>query len=313
MKIDFDQAVLLLKQDKVVAFPTETVYGLGANALSDKAVANVYKAKQRPSVNPLIVHVHAIEQAASIGHFSDVAQQLVHHFWPGPLTIVLPLRPDASVSTLATAGLQTVAIRLPELDSARRLIKAVNFPLVAPSANPSGCLSCILFDQVETLFESKMPVLWGEESQKGLESTIVDCTTEKPIILRHGVITKTRLETFLGMSCQEAKPGDSIKAPGMLLRHYAPTLPMYLNRNFPENRQAFIVFGDPDLGTIPQGAEVFYLSKKSSLEEAASNFFKILHLIESKGSFESIGVMPLPQKGIGIAINDRLSRGANQE
>lgn len=310
--INFETAVSLLKKGEIVAFPTETVYGLGAIATNNEAILKIYKKKQRPTFNPLILHTSTIEQAQKYGKFNDLALQLAKYFWPGPLTLIVPKVENADIPHSATAGLSTIAIRFPDHEQAQKLITAVGLPLVAPSANPSGRLSPTCASHVVKLFNNTVHTLNQPNSTIiGLESTIIDCTQDQPIILRYGAITEDLVEKQLGICPFLTNNFSKIKAPGMLLRHYAPQLPLYINKQKPIANQAFITFGNPVFSKLPTAAKIFPLSPKENIEEAATNLFKVLHQIESSPKqFTSIGVMPIPKVGLGKAINDRLNRGA---
>ncbi len=311
--VSFSQAVAILRRESIVAFPTETVYGLGAIATSTTAILKIYEIKKRPSFNPLILHVSGLDQARKYGKFNKLALQLAANFWPGPMTLVLP-KINYTLSPNATAGLDTIAIRVPAYKQAQNLISAVGTPLVAPSANPSGRLSATSANHVEHLFNSTVPVLDNSTRPIGLESTIIDCTRASPIILRHGAISAELIEKYIGIAPRFPKKDDEIKAPGMLLRHYAPKLPLYLNKKKPFEYQAFITFGDASFENLPIGTQIFSLSPTKNLKEAAATLFTILHKIDSLSEkFKSIAVVPIPNEGIGKAINDRLSRGAHKK
>jgi len=309
--INFEEAVALLKKGEIIAFPTETVYGLGAIATNTEAILKIYKKKQRPFFNPLILHTANLQQALKYGKFNKLALQLAKQLWPGPMTLIVEKRCN-SISPAATAGLQTLAIRIPNHPQAQKLISAVGYPLVAPSANPSGRLSATSSLHVTSLFDNTVPILdCPEISTVGLESTIIDCTQNHPVILRYGAITEDLIEKYTGLTPKTSKNTDPIKAPGMLLRHYAPKLPLYLNQKKPLENQAFITFGNPTFTELPHNTKIFPLSINENLEEAAKNLFSTLHIADNHTpKFNSIGVMPIPHKNIGKAINDRLLRGS---
>ncbi len=299
--VNITDAARLLKNGECVAFPTETVYGLGARADSNEAVQSVYKLKNRPQINPLITHVYNIEQVKQEAFVSQAAYNLMQAFWPGPLTLVLPLRESTSLSTHVTAGLKTAAFRMPKHPIALNLLKEVDLPLVGPSANPSSEVSPSSAEHVLKRFP-KLPVLAGGETDIGIESTILDLSDEKPTLLRLGAVTQEMIETVLGCSCLKTFHSTKPKAPGMLQRHYAPKVSLRLNALTPLKNEQFLGFG-------PVSAD-FNLSSNSSLEEAAKNLYKGLLLLEENN--QPIAVSPIPNWGIGLAINDRLKRAATK-
>jgi L-threonylcarbamoyladenylate synthase len=300
-----EECAALLRAGKLCAFPTETVYGLGADASNSDAVLSIYETKGRPRFNPLIVHCADLEMAQSIAVFSPLALRL-SVFWPGPLTIVLPQKSGAKLSDLVTAGLFTVAVRVPDHPVAQALIRAVGRPLAAPSANPSGKLSPTTAQQVITGFGGKVPVLDGGPAQAGVESTIVRVDGDKVIQLRAGALPRVEIEAILGVPVAAAGKGASIAAPGMMASHYAPRALLRLNAEEPESGEAYIAFGrEPAHFRGP----LRNLSPRSDLHEAAHNLFAILHDLDSIG-IAQIAVAPIPHHGLGEAINDRLDRAA---
>jgi L-threonylcarbamoyladenylate synthase len=300
---ELEKAALLLQAGGLVAFPTETVYGLGGNALSDAAVASIYAAKGRPAFNPLIVHVASIEAARKYVQWNDAAQSLAEKFWPGPLTLVLPRVEGCGLSLLASAGLDSVAIRVPAHPVALALLEKSGLPLAAPSANRSGRISPTLAGHVTQELGDKVKiVLDGGACRVGIESTIVDLSGEAASILRHGKITAEELEQYIKIV--EYKEG-TIKASGMLKSHYAPNARLRLNAREVREGEALLAFGRP----IPGAVITENLSETENLEEAAANLFRMLRLLDTKNP-ASIAVMPVPEKGLGIAINDRLQRAA---
>jgi len=296
-------ASLLLSNGELVAFPTETVYGLGANALSDSAVAAIYAAKGRPSFNPLIVHVASALEAKKYVEWNDNAQTLSKHFWPGPLTLVLPRKKDCLLSLLVSAGMDSVAIRIPEHPIALALLEKSMLPIAAPSANISGHVSPTLAEHVISEFGDKVKiVLDGGPCEVGIESTIVDLTGDNVSILRHGKITRDDMEKFVKLT---AGNSQTVKAPGMLKSHYAPKANMRLNAAGIKDGEMLLAFGKPLAGAkLTQN-----LSESGNLEEAAANLFRMLRLLDAQNP-ETIAVMEIPNKGLGIAINDRLTRAA---
>jgi len=307
---DIKNAAALLKAGKLVAFPTETVYGLGGNALSDEAVASIYAAKGRPEFNPLIVHVRSLEDANHYVEFNEKALKLAHHFWPGPLTLVLPRRKECELSLLVSAGMDTVAVRMPTHPLAQALLHEAGFPVAAPSANRSGRISPTDAAHVhEELGDRVSMVLDGGPCQFGIESTVVDITREIPVILRPGSITIQQLTEIIGR-VESATEGDAISAPGMLASHYAPSHPVRLNAVHVESGEALLAFGH----NVPAGAQhTLNLSPNGNLQEAAANVFRMLRALDATDA-KRIAVMPIPEDGhenaLGVAINDRLRRAA---
>ncbi len=294
-----DRAARLLGTGALVAFPTETVYGLGADARNGTAVAGIYAAKGRPSFNPLIVHVASAEQAQKFGQWSPVAQKLATAFWPGPLSLVLPLVPDHGLSSLVTAGLPSVALRVPAHPAAQALLQAFGGPVAAPSANPSGRISPTTAQHVlEGLGPNVAAVLDDGPCTVGLESSIVGLDPE-PVLLREGGIAREEIEAVLGGPL--ARPdGDTISAPGQLSSHYAPRARVRLNATAPHAGEVYLGFGDM--------AADMNLSPRGDLTEAAAALFDCLHRLDATG--RPIAVAPVPTRGLGAAINDRLARAA---
>lgn len=304
------QATSYLKDGRLVAIPTETVYGLAANALSDDAVSQIYALKQRPQFNPLIIHCVDLTQAQMYGVFSDQALACAKAFWPGPLTLVLPFKKDSSISELARAGLETIALRISAHPIARALLEHSGLPLAAPSANPSERISPTSAIAVAEGFENQIMdaplyILDGGACTVGLESTILDLTTDQPIILRPGCIAPEDLATILGQipPINTGHDPKAPKSPGMLKRHYAPQHPLRINVEFPMAGQGFLNFGP----TPTDHAPTLNLSLKGDLKEAAANLFAYLKSLD-KENIQSIAVAPIPETGIGLAINDRLKR-----
>lgn len=303
------QAATLLRQGQIVAFPTETVYGLGADATNDTAIARIYEAKGRPQFNPLIIHV---DDAASLDRYvavNDTARTLIKAFWPGPLTLVLPRAAASPIGLLASAGLETLAVRCPAHPIARALIHTLGKPIAAPSANASGTISPTRAEHVALSLGDKVPmILDGGSCDVGLESTVLDLTTATPTILRHGAITKEMLQELLGTIQESLDHPTHPKSPGMLLSHYAPRLPLRLNATEAGDQEVLLTFGD-DAGCTG-GAMRFHLSPKGDLIESAANLFAMLREADQL-RFSGIAVMPIPMHGLGAAINDRLSRAAH--
>jgi L-threonylcarbamoyladenylate synthase len=287
-------AARCLRDGGLVAFPTETVYGLGADATNAGAVARLYEAKGRPSFNPLIAHVDSLAAAERIARFDAKSRRLAEAFWPGPLTLVLPRAPSCPVSDLATAGLETVAVRVPAHPVAHGILRAVGGPVVAPSANVSGHVSPTTAAHVFS------------------ESTIVACAGT-PLLLRPGGLPRAEIERVLGEPL--ARPPEETEtpeahplAPGMLASHYAPRTPMRLGAERLEPGEALLAFG-PRVVPGADAAHVLNLSTAGDLVEAAANLFGYLRLLDARGA-RAIAVMPVPDEGLGEAINDRLRRAA---
>jgi L-threonylcarbamoyladenylate synthase len=303
-----ETAAQRLRSGALVAFPTETVYGLGADATNDRAVAAVFAAKDRPRFNPLIVHLTNAGEAARITRFDARAEKLARAFWPGPLTLVLPRRRDASLSRLAGAGLETLAIRVPDHEVAQMLLGAARRPVVAPSANRSGRLSPTRAAHVIASLKEKVDlVLDGGPCRIGLESTVLDLV-EAPRILREGAIPAARLAEILNEPVATAAGATTQRprSPGMLLRHYAPARPLRINAREARPGEALLAFGD---NAPPESASVKNLSRSGDLIEAAANLYRFLHELD-QGEFSGIAVQPIPDNGLGRAINDRLRRAA---
>jgi L-threonylcarbamoyladenylate synthase len=304
------EAARLILEGGLVAFPTETVYGLGGDATNERAVAAIFEAKGRPQFNPLISHVLGPDEAKRLVRWSDTADKLAARFWPGPLTLVLPRAKDSPIALLATAGLDTVAVRAPAHPMAQALIRAVGRPLAAPSANRSGAVSPTRAEHVaESLGDRVKMILDGGPCEVGLESTVLDLTTAPPTLLRPGGATREAIEAVIGpIALSDAIPsGDSArKSPGQLKSHYAPARPVRLNASTVAADEGLLAFG-PD---VPSGAPLtLNLSPGGELAEAAANLFAMLRALDQPG-IGRIAVMPIPETGLGLAINDRLRRAA---
>jgi L-threonylcarbamoyladenylate synthase len=300
-------AARLLRDGELVAFPTETVYGLGGDATSETAVAQIFAAKGRPRFNPLIVHVPGLAEAEPLGEFDARARLAARRFWPGPLTLVLPRRAEGGLSLLASAGLATVALRAPRHPVAQSLLRATGKPIAAPSANRSGRVSPTTAAHVTAeLGESVALILDAGPCPIGLESTVLDLTDRMPVLLRPGAVTLEELIDLLGAI--ETAPADAgaPRAPGSLPSHYAPDLPLRLDALEARLGEALLGFG----AEAPPGfAEVQWLSRTGDLTEAAANLFALLRRLD-RPEFTGIAVMPIPERGLGRAINDRLRRAA---
>jgi L-threonylcarbamoyladenylate synthase len=302
------RAAAALVAGDLVAFPTETVYGLGARADDDRAVARLYAAKGRPAFNPLIVHVDGIEAAAAVARFDERAERLAETFWPGPLTLVLP-RGAGTVSHLAAAGLDTVAVRVPAHPVARALLRAVGLPVVAPSANRSGHVSPTTPIHVaEDLGDRVAVILAAGRSPIGVESTVLDLSGVRPILLRPGAVGRDQIEGAIGpIDLADGAADAAPLSPGRLESHYAPTAPVRLGAIGAADDEALLLFG-PEFG-IRGGAERLNLSPAGDLTEAAANLFAMLRSADRPG-IRAIAVVAIPDEGLGVAINDRLRRAA---
>ncbi|PIE10181.1 MAG: threonylcarbamoyl-AMP synthase [Rhodobacterales bacterium] len=298
---DIARAAELLRQGGIVAFPTETVYGLGGDAANGTAVARIYEAKGRPSFNPLIAHVADADAAWRLADPSPLARDLAAAFWPGALTLVLPLRAGAAVSGLVTAGGDSIALRVPAHPVARALLETFGGALAAPSANPSGRVSPTAAQHVIDGLEGRIDaVLDGGACPVGVESTILDMR-DAPRLLRAGGVPVEALEEVIGTPIAAAAPSDAPVAPGMLASHYAPRGTVRLNAQTPEPGEVMLGFG-PLAGDLT-------LSASGDLREAAANLFQRLHDLDAMGA-KRIAVAPVPDHGLGRAINDRLRRAA---
>jgi L-threonylcarbamoyladenylate synthase len=307
-------AARVLGEGGLVAFPTETVYGLGADATNAGAVARLYEAKGRPAFNPLIAHVGDLDAARRIGRFDAAALLLAEAFWPGPLTLVLPKSADCAVADLATAGLDTVAIRIPEHRIARDILRAFGRPVVAPSANLSGHVSPTLAAHVLGDLDGRIDLIVdGGAVAVGVESTIVGIF-DAPVLLRPGGLPRADIERVLGHTLVQPPAdadGDSGQplAPGMLASHYAPRTKVRLNADRIEPGEALLAFGLGAISGIDEAAAVMNLSERGDLDEAAANLFGYLRALDTRAA-RAIAVMPIPEDGLGEAINDRLRRAA---
>lgn len=295
-----------LRSGGLVAFPTETVYGLGADATSDTAVARIFSAKNRPDFNPLIVHVPDAERAAALAEFTELGRRIAHAFWPGPLSIVLRRQVDCPVSLLASAGLETIAIRVPAQVTAQAILKAAGVPVAAPSANASGKISPTEAAHVQMSLGDAVDLIVDDGAcQVGLESTVVDCTTGRAVVLRPGGVTMEQIEAIAGdVELSDASP-DKPASPGMLQSHYAPDASIRLNATTVDTGEALLAFGPHHFSNF---AIERNLSHSADLPEAAANLFAMLRQLDSEA--DRIAVMPIPETGLGRAINDRLQRAA---
>jgi L-threonylcarbamoyladenylate synthase len=305
------EAARLIRAGRLVAFPTETVYGLGADATNDAACTAIFVAKGRPRFNPLIVHVSDIRAAAEHVAVSATAERLATAFWPGPLTLVLPRRLDCRLSLLVSAGLDTAAMRSPAHPIARALLAEACTPIAAPSANTSGGISPTMAEHVAASLGGRVDIIIdGGPCVIGIESTVLDLSGDEPMLLRPGAITHAEIETALGQPVRRSAIGASgdtagLLSPGLLARHYAPGRPVRLNAHEQRPGEALLAFGRE----IPPRPGVLNLSPTGDLAEAAANLFRMLRALDQP-AYTAIAVSPIPNDGLGEAINDRLARAA---
>lgn len=312
-------AIDRLNAGDVIGLPTETVYGLAANATDSKAVQKIYDLKKRPSFNPLIIHVLNQNHAEKIVTVSPVAAHLMDAFWPGPLTLILGKIENCPIADLASAGLSTLAVRTPNHPVALEILKKTGLFVAAPSANISETVSPTTAAHVTTAFPG-LCVIDGGPCTRGVESTILDLTADIPKILRPGTITQQDIELALGTKIhgyETPQPQESApqKAPGQQKRHYAPSIPVRLNVSDLQAGEALLSFGGTPLPDAPKAVMEINLSASGDLAEAAVNLFAHLRLLDAhktEKGIKAIAVMPLPNKGIGVALNDRLKRAAHK-
>jgi len=303
-----DEAARAIDAGKPVAIPTETVYGLAADATSGEAVARIFEAKGRPRFNPLIAHVDGFPLAERIAVFDPLSRRLAERFWPGPLTLVLPLAAGSPVHPLVTAGLPTIAVRMPK-GFAASLIARLGRPLAAPSANSSGKVSCTTAEAVEDDLGARIDLIVdGGATPVGLESTILKVEDGRPLLLRPGGVTVEEIEAFLGEPVARIS-GGAIQAPGMLASHYAPAAAVRLDAREVMQGEALLAFGPRRIAGAERAVAVLNLSSSGDLREAAANLFAHLQALDRAGA-SSIAVEPVPLVGLGEAINDRLARAA---
>jgi len=305
------EAAAILKRGGLVAFPTETVYGLGADATNAEAVAGIYAAKERPSFNPLISHLDSFEAARKQGTFDETAERLARAFWPGPLTLVVPVAETCTISDLARAGLDSVALRMPAHLLAHALLERTGRPIAAPSANRSGRISPTEADHALGDLDGRIDaVLDGGPALVGVESTIVACLGGAPCLLRPGGVPREAIEALIERKLETgAEPGNNPVAPGMLASHYAPRAQVRLNATEIRPGEAALLFGTCSPDGIDAAKAVLNLSENGDLTEAAARLFSSLRQLDASG-VETIAVGPIPETGLGEAINDRLRRAA---
>ncbi len=313
-----EEAAAIVRKGGLVAFPTETVYGLGANALDGRAVAGIFAAKNRPAINPVIIHVAHRADAEKFVVVDARAKGLMQAFWPGPLTLILPKREEGGVSDLVSAGLPTVAIRTPNHPVALSLIEKAGVPIAAPSANASGEPSATTPRHVQDSLGDRVPfILAGGACSVGLESTVLDLSGAEPVIVRPGAVTAEDLEPYLGDVLMDLGSHDRPTSPGQLLKHYAPSIPVRLKALDVAEGEALLAFGSTKFMGIKTGgfanqlpdAKFRNLSENGDLHEAAANLFSMLRDLDNPEN-KGIAVMNIPDQGLGIAINDRLRRAA---
>lgn len=297
--IHLRRAAQQLSKGELLGVPTETVYGLAADAQNGEAVAKIYETKGRPHFNPLIVHVETIEAARQLAKVNEQAERLAAAFWPGPLTFVLPLLDTAPLASLVTAGLPTVALRSPAHEVSRALLRAFGRPFVAPSANRSGRISPTTADHVHEEFGGQLPVLDGGPCEIGLESTIIGLVGPAPVLLRLGSITSGEIEDVLGFPL--SAPDNKVCAPGMMSSHYAPQNHLRLQADDVQGEEVLLGFGGTKGATLD-------LSPSGDLREAAVHLFAYLRELDKYN--RPIAVASVPKTGLGLAINDRLTRAA---
>ncbi|WP_062222038.1 L-threonylcarbamoyladenylate synthase [Aureimonas sp. D3] len=303
-------AVLLcLREGGLAAVPTETVYGLAADAANGVAVASIFEAKGRPRFNPLICHVFDLAMAETYAEFDPVSRRLATRFWPGPLTLVLPVRPESGLHPLVMGGLDTVALRAPQ-GPLRMVIDSLGRPIAAPSANRSGCVSPTNAEHVLKTLDGRIDLVAdGGACEQGLESTIIRVMDDHILLLRPGTLTAERIEEEAGLPIRRREEGDAISAPGQLLSHYAPSGRVRLDATAPEPGEYWIGFGPGSPNELTRAGGVFNLSETGDLKEAASRLFAALSAFDAP-DIEAIAVAPIPDEGLGEAINDRLRRAA---
>ncbi len=302
-------AAAKLEVGGLVALPTETVYGLAADATNGEAVARIFAAKGRPQFNPLICHVSDLEMAKRCGEFSPMAEKLAEKFWPGPLTIVVPLKANCSIHPLVSAGLETIALRCPR-GIVGQIADKLQRPIAAPSANTSGTISPTAAQHVVDDLGAKVDlIIDGAACSVGLESTIVKPLNNTLLLLRSGSITAEELAEFSGRPVERPQSDAAIEAPGMMVSHYAPKTPMRLNAQRVEQDEALLAFGPGPIENAGAARLQLNLSPNGDLIEAASNLYDYMKQLDKEGAC-TIAVQPIPQTGLGEAINDRLSRAA---
>ena len=306
-----NEATEILLKDGLVAFPTETVYGLGADATSKTAIFSIYQLKNRPKINPLICHVASKKMAYRYSIETEISNLLVNAFWPGPLTLILNQKNNSGISKLVTAELDSIAMRYPKNKIFEKIINRLDKPIAAPSANISGNISPTTPMHVFEEFNNKIKlIIDGGETEKGIESTVVDARGRNPIILRHGPITAEMIENKIKCKVLLGTENSSIESPGQLLKHYSPKKNLIINSMEYDEQSCFLGFKNIMPDSNFKGIAL-NLSINGDLNEAATNLFKMLRILDKSNS-KNIIVAPIPNKGVGIAINDKLMRAAQQ-
>ena len=306
------EGVVLLKNGECVVIPTETVYGLAADTTNGKAVAKIFDIKGRPTFNPLISHFHNVSHLSEYIELNEFLKKLSTAFWPGPMTLIVNRKQGCKISDMTTAGLDTIAVRIPSHPTAQKIIKAAGVPLAAPSANRSGEVSPTSATHVAHSLGDKAPLIIADGSCTiGLESTVIDVTGDVPIVLRPGAITTEQISEALGCEIviDLGDKGDDVKSPGQLLKHYAPNTPVRLKAFDIHDDEVLLAFGSTKFMPVDNAVQVLNLSESGDLFEAASNLFDYLRRLDMTGA-KSIAVMDIPKNGIGLAINDRLKRAS---
>ena len=302
-KYSVNKAVQFLKTNKLVSLKTETVYGLACDPSSIISIKKLYDIKDRPFVNPLIIHISSVNMLKSICNTNELTEKIINHFWPGPLTIILPRKENKNILDFAVSGLNTIAVRMPKSKVFLKVLEKFGKPIAAPSANKSGYISSTKASHVYDSFEKKIDLIIDSgQSDFGLESTIIDLSSDKIILRRPGVIDTELIETVIGKKIYESEKNEkNPNSPGQLFKHYSPKTPVKLNVKFPKNGDAFLGFGKHNTYHEPS----LNLSKKGDLNEAAFNLFNFLRKLD-KLDKKKISIYPIPNKGIGKAINERL-------
>ena len=301
------KAKKIIENNAVIGLPTETVYGLAGNAYSNESIKKIFSLKRRPVINPVIIHFRDLKDLKNDVVLNNSFMKLYRAFCPGPITFILKKKDVSKISKKATAGKNTVAVRIPKHRIARKLLKILKTPLAAPSANISSKLSPTSANDVVDEFGNKIKfILDGGSCKIGIESTIIDLT-DKPAILRPGIITLDKINKVLNKKIKIKKNLKKIRSPGQLKLHYSPGIPVKMNKKYPKKNQAFIVFGKK----FKKKENHFNLSKNGSLKEAANNLYKVMIKIKKK-KYLSIAITKIPNLGIGRAINDRLSKASNK-
>jgi L-threonylcarbamoyladenylate synthase len=300
--------IKVLNKGSLASLPTETVYGLAGNAYSKIAVTKIFKLKKRPKFNPLIIHYYNIEQISDDVIVNNNFKKLYKKLCPGPITFILNKNKNSKIDSLASAKLKTLAIRFPKNKIVRSILKNINYPLAMPSANISSNISPVCAQDVFEEFKKKINIIIdGGQSQIGIESTVIDLTN-KPRILRPGIISVSRIEKILKLKVKKKINNLKVKSPGMLKKHYSPGIPVLINQKKSDKKSAFIYIGNKH----KKNKKFFSLSKNSNLNEAASNLYKTFRLIKKQG-FKKIQITKIPFRGLGIAINDRIKRAASNK